>query len=438
MKRWGKCTGTSDNGRSNSQTDYYHDNCRDEAKAESLCQPVTDCRDVSGHVSPLLIIVVAALSVSLPLAAAILPEDRTDAFYHRYDGGGVTVDGPALMARKQVGQNVSVLAEVYEDSVTSASIDVVTTASPYTDKRDEKRLGLDYLHGNTTMNLTFINSVESDYAADTYHFSVSHDMFGDLTTVTLGYGVGHDDVGQNIGGTRHDKGKTDHHKYSLGVSQILTKNLVVSSTLELDADEGFLNNPYREVLVLKRDLSGAVIPGDSGFLQLERYPGTRTSNALGVVAKYYLPYRAALSLGYRTYSDTWDVQASMYEIGYTQPLKNHWTFDFSFRTYNQTQASFYADYFYASEMPYYHARFKDLSTYGDNTVGIGLKYEFGRQGFWIFDKGSVSLNYSHIQFDFLNFTDQRPDPVTNALPLANGKPYSFSADVFRFFVSVWY
>lgn len=406
--------------------------------AEGLSELQNAIDAQAGSVRWPLLVVVAIVCVSLPVFADILPEDRADVMYHNYDGGGVKVDGPSLRARKQIGQSVSVMASAYEDAVTSASIDVVTTASPYTDKRDESRLGLDYLHSNTTMNLTLINSEESDYTANTFHVSVGHSMFGDLTTVTLGYGRGFDDVRANSGGASVEKGKTRHYKYSLGLSQILTKNLVVSSNLELDTDEGFLNNPYRQVLVIKTDLSGAIIPGSSGFNTFERYPHTRTSNALGFQAKYFLPYHAAVSLGYRLFSDTWGIKANMYEIGYTRPLKNHWTYDLSYRGYSQTQASFYSDYFYDSNMPYYHARFKDLSTYRDSSVGLGVKYEFGRKGFWIFDKGSVNLDYTHIKFDFDNFTDQRRECSTCPLPLFDGKPYSFSADVIRFFVSVWY
>jgi hypothetical protein len=382
------------------------------------------------RLSSLAIGLAGALCISLPLTAAILPEDRADVLYHRYDGGGVTIDGPSVMVRKQVGKDVSVMANVYEDSVTSASIDVETTASPYTEQRDEQRLGLDYLHDNTTMNLTFVTSKESDYSADTYDFSVSHDMFGDLTTVTLGYSRGIDNVGQNSSSGRIDKGDTNHYKYRLGLSQILTKNFLMSANMELISDEGFLNNPYRSVRVLTRDLSGAII--EDGFTQLENYPRTHTSTAIGLSAKYYLPYRAAVSLGYRTYSDTWDVAANMVEIGYTHPLKSRWTFDVTFRAYSQTAASFYADAFEASDLPVFRARDKELSTYNDNTLGFGLSYEFGRKGFWVFDKGSVNFNYSRIKFDYENFTDQRPTSPTR------GQPYSFTADVFRVFVSVWY
>ena len=65
----------------------------------------------------------------------MLPDDRADVLYHRYDGGGVTIDGPSLLVRKKFAEKYSVSANYYVDMVSSASIDVVTTASPYKEER---------------------------------------------------------------------------------------------------------------------------------------------------------------------------------------------------------------------------------------------------------------------------------------------------------------
>ena len=62
--------------------------------------------------------------------AGVLPEDRADVLLHSYDGGGVTIQGPSVLVRKQFAQKFSVSANHYVDRVNSASIDVVTTATP--------------------------------------------------------------------------------------------------------------------------------------------------------------------------------------------------------------------------------------------------------------------------------------------------------------------
>ena len=125
-------------------------------------------------------------------AAGVLPDDRTDMLYHLYDGGGVEIDGPSILVRKKATKNISVVGNYYVDMVSSASIDVVTTASPYTEERKQWSVGMDYLRGNTTMSINYVSSEESDYDASTYSFSVSQDMFGDLTTLTLSYALGDD------------------------------------------------------------------------------------------------------------------------------------------------------------------------------------------------------------------------------------------------------
>ncbi len=126
--------------------------------------------------------------------ASVLPEDRADVLYHLYTGGGVDIDGPSVLVRKQVGKSTSFVGNYYLDMVSSASIDVVTTASPYSEERKQWSLGMDYLRGNTTVRAGYTSSVESDYDASTYNISISQDMFGGLTTLTMSYALGDDIV----------------------------------------------------------------------------------------------------------------------------------------------------------------------------------------------------------------------------------------------------
>src|SRR5690348_8927389 len=116
-------------------------------------------------------------------SGGVLPEDRADVLYFRYDGGGVTINGPSMLVRKSIGEHVSVAANYYIDMVSSASIDVQTSASPYDDERTQSMLSMDFLHGKSTYSIGYVNSDESDYKAETMFASVSHDMFGVLTTI---------------------------------------------------------------------------------------------------------------------------------------------------------------------------------------------------------------------------------------------------------------
>jgi hypothetical protein len=91
--------------------------------------------------------------------AGVLPEDRADALFHRYEGGGVTIQGPSLLIRKTVAEKYSFTANYYQDMVSSASIDVqVSGASKYKEERTQYSLGFDYLRGKTTYSLNYTNS----------------------------------------------------------------------------------------------------------------------------------------------------------------------------------------------------------------------------------------------------------------------------------------
>ena len=133
-------------------------------------------------------LIAAALLVSLLFAAIsasalTLPAERGDAMYHRYEGGGVTIDGPSFLVRKNFAETVSVSGNYYVDNVSSASIDVITSgASEYGEKRTEYSVSADYLYDKSILSAGYTNSDESDYTADTFYFGVSHDFFGDLTT----------------------------------------------------------------------------------------------------------------------------------------------------------------------------------------------------------------------------------------------------------------
>jgi hypothetical protein len=390
-------------------------------------------------------ILYAVFGMGLPLMAAILPEDRADILYHRYEGDGVTVDGPSILARKSVGKHTSLYANYYTDSVTSASIDVRTTASQYTEKREQYSFGGDLLVDNTTMTLGYTNSEENDYTSNTYNFGISHDMFGDLTTVSLGFIFGDDKVRKNeydengnFVGNNEDFGEKDMHRrrYNMSLTQIMTKNLIMNFGFETISDEGYTKNPYRSARIYGLDSGGA---GDPPILFTpEVYPKTRTSDAFAIRANYFLPYRAAIHAEFKYYDDTWNLKANSFKLTYVQPLKDQWTIDITYRYYTQEAASIYKDiYEFNEDNLLYYARDKELSQFTSHTLGAAVTYEFLQSGWWQFDKGSVSFRYELMDFQYDNFTDLDPGPDESPNPNYL-QPFSFDAEVFQLYFSIWY
>jgi hypothetical protein len=370
------------------------------------------------------IFVAGALGMCVPLMAAVLPEDRADVMYHSYSGGGLDVNGPSILARKSIGKHTSIWGNYYVDSITSATIDVETGASQYTEERTEQTLGMDYLYDKSTISLSYTTSVENDFDAKSVNFGISQSMFGDLTTVSLGYAKGWDII--TATGSPSFEEEANRQKYKLGISQVITKNLLMDLSYETITDEGYLNNPYRSVRYLVNPTSYAT--------ESEVYPNTRTSHAAAIRALYYLPYRAAIRAEVRGYTDTWDINGQMAEIAYIHPTKQGWNYEVSYRAYSQDSASFYSDLFNTSAEFVYRARDKELSTYTTQTLGLGVSYEFKKHGMSFIDKGSANLFYNHIQIDYEDFRDRRVTGVTPGTePL-----YSLEANVLRAFVSVWY
>ena len=356
--------------------------------------------------------------------SSVLPEDRTDFLYHRYEGGGVTIDGPSVLVRKSVGKAVSLSANYYVDMVSSASIDVITTASPYTEERKQYSVGGDFLRGNTTMSASYTNSTESDFDANTYSLAVSQDMFGQLTTLTLSYSYGDDVVGRSDDPNFNQDNTRQH--YGIGLTQIVTRNMIAALNIEVITDEGFLNNPYRSVRFADPNS-----PVGYSF-EPELYPRTRTTNAVGIRAKYYLPYRAAIEAQYRFFTDTWGIDSHTAAISYLHPWKD-FVFSAKYRFHDQTGAHFFRDIFSRSQATNFRGRDKELSPLTSQTIKLSVAYEFLPDGWGFIDKGTINASYDHLMIDYDEFRDISTPALLGDEPL-----FHLDANVFQVFFSFWY
>lgn len=368
------------------------------------------------------------------LYAAVLPDERTDLLYHSYDGGGVEVNGPSILVRKHTSNNSSIFYNYYVDHITSASLDVMIGGSKYEEERTEQSFGIDYLRGRTTMNLSYTDSAENDYNAGTFSFSISQDFFGDMSTLEMGYSNGSDDVsrrGESV------LSSIRRQNYRISFNQILSRNAMIGIGWETISDEAdeiassgvTLNNPYRSY-------SFGTVGGTRNFAQ-EKYPRTRSSNALAVRGSYYLPYRAALHGEIKYFDDSWGIEGVTYELGYVHPWRD-WIFDFRARFYEQKQADFYSDLFDFADQYDFMARDKEMSSFQSISFGVTASREILKGGWRWIDRGSLNLSWDHIEFSYNNYRDAT-DSVLDGNTAAGEEPlYSFGADVIQLFVSIWY
>lgn len=340
--------------------------------------------------------------------AVDLPEERSEAMVHVYDGGGVRAIGPAILVRKNIADKVSLTGSLYIDMVSNASIDVVTTASPYRETRTEFGLGLDHVVRDTLIHVGLTRSGEPDYRATTASLDVSQEVFGGMTTVSLGFSRGQDDVGK-----RGQSGYFDHAthwQYRLGATQILSPRWLLSVNGEAMADEGFLGSPYRVAKVF-----GSAVP--------ERVPRTRSARAikfrlLGDITEG--GPRSAVHADYRYYRDTWAIQAHTLEAGYSRYLQPRLLADTFVRLNRQGDALFFSDN--ASSETLYVTRNRQLSAFTSTSVGGKLSHV--ATGAAARYDLRLTAAYELVHFNYSHFTDVR-----------TGQPYAFNGHVLQLLVN---
>ncbi|HJV61081.1 MAG TPA: DUF3570 domain-containing protein [Albitalea sp.] len=339
--------------------------------------------------------------------AVTLPEDTAEAMIHVYQGGGITASGPAVLVRKNVADKVSLTGSYYVDMVSNASIDVVTTASPYRERRDQVDLGVDYAYRDALVTLSTSQSKEPDYKAGSASLDISQEVFGGMTTVALGFTRGADKVGKK-GVGYFDTVK--RWQYRLGVTQILTPRWLMSANVEAISDDGFLGSPYRVARVF-----GAAVP--------ERDPRTRSSRAVKLRAIGDIgegATRAAVRGEYRYFWDNWAIKAHTAELGYTRYFGEQWLADAYVRLYSQRHALFYSDN--AATETLYVSRNRQLSTFHSVSLGAKVSRTFAKvPGRY---EVKAHMAYELMDFRFSDFTDIR-----------TGSPYSFTANVLQVYVS---
>lgn len=337
--------------------------------------------------------------------AADLPEDRADFMVHSFNGGGVNAWGPALLIRKNLMGKASIFGTYYADIVSNASIDVVTTASPYRETRNEFGIGADYLVRDSVLTLAASRSTEPDYIANAVNVDVSTDTFSGMTTVGLGYTYGWDDVGKKGEGF-FDNAR--HQRYRIGVSQVLSPRWLANANFEVVSDDGFLGSPYRVALVF-----GAAVP--------ESLPRTRTSRTLQFRVVGEVTPNTSVRAEYRYFWDNWEVSSQNFGVGAVRRFGERWLVDGYARYYMQNGALYFSNN--ATVETKYITRNRQLSDFTSTTLGAKATYALARVPgrYELLLNGAVEV----WNVKYSEFTDIR-----------TGQLYSYNAVVSQLFVTL--
>lgn len=241
----------------------------------------------------------AALALSAMTGAAAADGELTlrGAYYKERS---TRVVQPMLDGTFQVGDHGTASGHLLVDAITSASASSGAADTAFTESRYEAGAG--YAHELSWGSLRGDARVseEPDYSSLYAGLAVELALAEDNTVLGGSGGAGTDTV-TNAGAqgpfSQAIEGTLRTLLGSASISQVLSRNALVSAGYDLVHLRGFQQNPYRSVLA-------------NGQLVAERHPDTRTRHALAASGKLHLPAPATTLIAtYRFYTDSWGVLA---------------------------------------------------------------------------------------------------------------------------------
>ena len=285
------------------------------------------------------------------------------------DSDHTQVVSPTVQAKSDVTPGTNVSVGYLVDAVSSASVDVVSQASPRTihDTRHQASAGLAQQVGDANFHGGYSYSKENDYLSHTLDIGFIDELDDKNTTIGAGYGISINTVGRADDMNFVRDLKVQHAAVS--VTQTINPRLIGQITYELTYADGYQASPYRFVPV-RMSLDAAPelwVP--------ETDPQTRWRHAVVIGANQAVGEASALQGDYRIYHDTWGITSHTLGARYFMHLAKHVDLRLRERFYVQNGASFYQELY--TEPMKYIVYDRELSALWSETLGAKLEVGFG-------------------------------------------------------------
>ena len=282
------------------------------------------------------------------------------------DSDHTTVISPLVQAAADVTPDTSVSLGYVADVVTSASVDIVSQASPTTihDTRHQVSTGATHIFDAVTVHANYSFSRENDYLSHTIAVGAEKELFDKNTTLGIGYAISLNTVGRadDLNFSR----SLTVQSTSLSWTQIVTPRVLTQITYELGDSQGFQSSPYRYVPV-RANLGAA-----PEFWVAETDPDSRWRHALVFAVNRAIGEASSIQGDYRIYHDTWGITSHTIGTRYFTHLTPDLELRLRNRFYTQDAASFYLDNYTAPQK--YMAFDRELSPLWSETIGAKLSY----------------------------------------------------------------
>jgi hypothetical protein len=190
-----------------------------------------------------------------------------------------------------------------------------------------------------------------------------------------------------------------HNSYSLEIdfSQILSKNLQGSLSLDVIKQDGLLSTPFQRVYF--SDVADSFIENFQLADAIERLPDSRLKIALGGRLNYDINETFVLRTFYRYYTDDWGIKSHTASVEVPIKLNDKFTLYPSYRFYNQIEADYFAKYEAHLSTDEFYTSDYDLSKYAANQYSFGLSYTDIFTKFHISKFGLKSIDLKFTYYD---------------------------------------
>lgn len=333
-------------------------------------------------------IALGTLCAGTAIAAPVATVDARGAVYT--DTDATTIVTSAIQASATPTPVLTVNGQYLIDVVTSASIDVVSAATPeFQDIRHEGTGGIGYHDEDRAISGTYIYSVENDWRSHTGAISMSHDALQHRLTVSLGGSFTYNEVGRS-GDANFDE-RLLQGSVTAGATVVATRNDLLGLTYSFFYLDGYQASPYRFVRFFD-SLDNAAVS------QPERDPAQRSRHALAGRWNHHILSKSAIRSQVRGYVDSWGVASG---TGSVEVMFGVGDFEIApwVRFYGQKSASFYEGTY--TEAQRYMTVDRELSTFVD--VFGGLRMGFRKTQLGVVEELRADVELTAFYFKFFDF-----------------------------------
>jgi hypothetical protein len=242
-------------------------------------------------------------------------------------------------------------------------------------------------------NIGLSASKEYDYLHLGVNAKLSRDFNQRNTTVSAGLAFSSDSIDavggapvpltsmRDVGDLSNRIGKQDKEVVDvvLGVTQVISRNLLVQLNYSYSDSSGYLNDPYK-IVSLVDAVTGDIVPrtpspgtdGPSHEYLFEGRPEQRTKHSVYAQAKYYMDGKV-LDASYRYMTDDWGIDSHTVDLRYRWPMGDSRYLEPHLRFYTQTDASFFeVGIIDGAPLPAFASNDYRLGNF--DAITVGLKY----------------------------------------------------------------